>query len=104
MHPSLAAAQELLEAKTADYQGGATDTEADPARLQYFPYGTTSYMHMIHTKWLRVQNILQAGGTPNFESIEDSLLDMINYTAFFHAFIAMQRQQREARDGQSAAE
>lgn len=38
MHPSLEKAQVILEQKSMDYQG-CTDAEADPRRLDYFPFG-----------------------------------------------------------------
>ena len=42
----------LKKKKSEDYQGG-TWSEAD-----YFPYKEKSYSHMIHTKYLRMRNIV----------------------------------------------
>ena len=80
----------LKEAKSVDYQGGMW-TEAD-----YFPFGNYSYMHMIHTKYLRMRNIMEKQN-PNFESLEDTLIDMINYCAMYAA--AIENAKLEAQDG-----
>ena len=70
----------LKELKSKDYQGGMWKEE------DYFPFGHQSYMHMIHTKYLRMRNIMEAEDT-NFESLEDTLVDMINYSAMYAAYI-----------------
>ena len=70
----------LKEAKSKDYQGGKW-TEED-----YFPFGDQSYMHMIHTKYLRMRNIMEVDDV-NFESLEDTLIDMINYCAMYAAYL-----------------
>ena len=41
---------------------------------------------MIHTKYLRMRNIMEAEQT-NFESLEDTLIDMINYCAMYAAYL-----------------
>ena len=74
----------LKELKSKDYQGGKW-TEED-----YFPFGDQSYMHMIHTKYLRMRNIMEAEET-NFESLEDTLIDMINYCAMYAAWLENQK-------------
>ena len=70
----------LKEEKSKDYQGGNWEEE------DYFPFGGQSYMHMIHTKYLRMRNIMEVD-TPNFESLEDTLIDMINYCAMYAAYL-----------------
>jgi len=75
-------AAELKERKQADYQGNMW-TEED-----YFPYGNKSYMHMIHTKYLRMRSLAETEGkTINFESLEDTLIDMAVYCAMFAAYL-----------------
>jgi len=75
-------AAELKEKKQADYQGDRY-TEED-----YFPFGNLSYLHMIHTKYLRIMNLAQkADKKSNFESLEDSLTDMAVYCAMFSAYL-----------------
>ena len=66
--------------KSKDYQGGCWK-ESD-----YFPFGDTSYIHMMWTKMLRIRSVAEQENT-NFESLEDSLLDMINYSAMYIAYL-----------------
>lgn len=73
------AAIELKERKSKDYQGSQF-TEED-----YFPFGDLSFLHMIHTKYLRIRSVAEQEST-NFESLEDSLIDMINYCAMYAAW------------------
>ena len=73
-------AADLKQRKSKDYQGGKW-TEED-----YFPFGDKSYLHMIVTKYLRIMSVAEQENT-NFESLEDSLIDMINYCAMYAAFI-----------------
>lgn len=70
----------LKEQKSADYQGGMF-TEAD-----YFPFGDQSFIHMLWTKMLRIRSVAEQEDQ-NFESLEDSLMDMINYAAMYAAWI-----------------
>ncbi len=70
----------LKERKSKDYQGGMW-TEED-----YFPFQHQSYLHMIHTKYLRIRSVAEKEAT-NFESLEDSLIDMINYCAMYGAWL-----------------
>ena len=75
-------AAELKEKKQADYQGDMW-TEED-----YFPYGNKSYMHMIHTKYLRMRSLAETEDKEiNFESLEDTLVDMAVYCAMFAAYL-----------------
>ena len=74
----------LKQQKSKDYQGDMW-TEED-----YFPFGNESYLHMIHTKYLRIRSVA-AQKEANFESLEDSLIDMINYCAMFAAYLENQK-------------
>jgi hypothetical protein len=92
-HPSLVKAQEIMDRKSEDYNGSA---DVDPARKEYFPYDVYSYLHMIHTKVKRLESVLlNNNGATNFESAEDSALDLINYAAFFHAYLEQQNNVRD---------
>ncbi len=71
---------ELKERKSKDYQGSQF-TEED-----YFPFGHKSYIHMLHTKMLRIRSVAEQEST-NFESLTDSLIDMINYSAMYAAWV-----------------
>lgn len=87
-HPALTYAQSLMDAKSKDYGN------LDHARQDYFPFGATSYMTMIHTKYARLMNLTRAeqeGKEANFESIQDSVVDLLNYAAFFWAYLEAQK-------------
>ena len=73
-------AADLKMRKSKDYQGSQF-TEED-----YFPFGHLSYIHMMHTKMLRIRSVAEQEST-NFESLYDSLIDMINYSAMYCAWI-----------------
>jgi len=73
-------AAKLKIKKSKDYQGGQWK-ESD-----YFPCGDQSYIHMMWTKMLRIRSVAEKQDV-NFESLEDSLLDMINYSAMYIAFL-----------------
>ena len=85
MHPSFEKAQAILERKSIDYQG-CSDAESDPARRNYFPFGDESYLHMIHTKFERIKKTYGPGDNQN-ESTLDSVYDLINYAAFYAAYL-----------------
>lgn len=72
---------ELKERKSKDYQGSQF-TEDD-----YFPFGHHSYIHMLHTKMLRIRSVAEQDGSQNFESLTDSLIDMINYAGMYAAWV-----------------
>ena len=76
----LEAAADLKLKKSQDYQGSQF-TEED-----YFPFGHHSYIHMLHTKMLRIRSVAEQD-TTNFESLYDSLIDMINYAAMYGAWV-----------------
>lgn len=78
----------LKQQKSKDYQGSQFEEE------DYFPFGDLSYMQMVHTKYLRMRSVLNSGN-PNFESLEDSLIDMINYCAMWAAYIVNKEQSDE---------
>ena len=66
----------LLQARKAqDYQAG-TD------RDNYFPLGLPSFATMINIKALRLVSLAAKPESPQFESVKDTSLDLINYAAF----------------------
>ena len=79
-------AAELKKKKSEDYQGG-TWNESD-----YFPYKEKSFSHMIHTKYLRMRNIVDGNQKTNFEALDDTLIDMAVYAAMFAAYIKNNKQ------------
>ena len=64
---------DLKAKKSQDYQGSSIE------QSEYFPYGQLSFNHMLWTKVLRIRSVSDQNGSQNFESIEDSLKDLIAY-------------------------
>lgn len=88
-------AANLLIGKTLDYNGDKLFTgemKLDDARIQYFPHGMLSYHHMLHTKLLRIENLIKSGNNPRNESMKDSLIDLVNYAAFMYTYISEDEQ------------
>ena len=79
---------ELQQRKSRDYQN-------DNSRIQqadYYPRGVASLMDIINTKTLRLWSVIEAMESdpeyePNFESLEDSCVDITNYASFFAAYM-----------------
>jgi len=79
--------------KSNDYQNPNSRIK----QIDYYPRGVLSIMEMIHTKTTRMWSVLEAaesGKNPNFESLEDSAKDLINYASFFVTYL------RKEFDGQ----
>lgn len=74
--PSLLEATALSVSKSQDYNSSVP-------RTTYFPFGHTSYCHMIWTKALRARNLVESRTVPNHESLRDTLLDIINYASYW---------------------
>ena len=74
--------------KSNDYQNpNSTIRQAD-----YYPHGVSTILDIIHAKVLRLRSVLEAmehdqNYQPNFESLEDSGKDLINYSSFMVAYI-----------------
>ena len=89
MKESLKVLQECAELQTKksnDYQNPSSKiTQAD-----YYPNGITTIHDIMHAKMLRMLSVMEAMQSddyePNFESLEDSGKDLINYTSFFVAY------------------
>jgi len=72
--------------KSRDYQNpNSTVKQAD-----YYPNGVITIHDIMHAKMLRMKSVMEAmqsdGYDPNFESLEDSAKDLINYASFFVAY------------------
>lgn len=60
------------------------------SQSDYYVRGVSTILDIAYGKVLRMYSVLEtmeAGGKVNFESIEDSCLDLINYTSFIVAFM-----------------
>jgi len=76
---AVARAQRLVIRKGQDYN------KADGTRDGYFPFGLASYAQMVHVKAQRLNSLAlkaMAGEAINFEGVEDTCLDVINYASF----------------------
>jgi len=88
---------ELQLKKSNDYQNpNSTIRQAD-----YYPNGCQTILDTMNGKVLRMRSVMEAmvndpNYQPNFESLEDSAKDLINYASFFVAY------SRGKIDGQTA--
>lgn len=85
----------LQKQKANDYQNGSSRIR----QADYYPQGIATILDVIHAKTLRMRSVLEAMANdpdykPNFESLEDSGKDLINYASFMVAY------QRGEIDGQ----
>ena len=78
--------------KSSDYQ----NENSNIRQAMHYRRGVDTIQDMIHQKLLRAQSLLESGETPNFESLEDTYKDIINYSSFAVSYI------RHGMDGQSA--
>ena len=81
---------ELQQKKSRDYQNENSD---------HYPRGCATILDMVHQKITRIYSVMEAaevGGDPNFESLEDSAKDAINYLSFFVSY------RRGMMEGQSS--
>lgn len=91
----LSEAIELQIKKSQDYQNPLSSV----TQVDYYPRGVWSILDIINAKYLRMVSVLETmenGGKVNFESVEDSAVDLINYASFVVAYM------RGEVDGQQA--
>jgi len=72
---------ELQLKKSRDYQNPKSRIK----QADHYPRGIATIMDMIHQKIVRAYSVMETaelGESPNFESLEDSLKDAINYCSF----------------------
>jgi predicted HAD superfamily Cof-like phosphohydrolase len=84
MSPVLKKVVTLRAKKGQDYNAG-------PTLKDYFPFGHKSYAQMVHLKTVRIHSLLavmEQGRQPNFEGLQDTLEDLINYTTFYAEALA----------------
>tara|TARA_B100000902_G_scaffold378470_1_gene411759 strand:+ start:3081 stop:3452 length:372 start_codon:yes stop_codon:yes gene_type:complete len=86
MKESIKVLQECAELQTKkgnDYQNPNSRIQ----QADYYPQGVATLLDIIHAKMLRMRSVIEAMQNdpdydPNFESIEDSAKDMVNYGSF----------------------
>jgi hypothetical protein len=86
---------ELQEKKGRDYQNPNSIVK----QADYYPNGIMTILDIVHAKTLRLRSVIEAmqhdkNYQPNFESLEDSGKDLINYSSFLVSYI------RNGIDGQ----
>ena len=75
---------DLMVKKGKDYQGGSVCDD------DYYPHGWKSFDTMLTTKVLRFRSVMEQQGNVNFDTAEDCLKDLINYSA--RAIVWLNRQ------------
>jgi len=80
----------LMEKKGKDYQGGSVCDE------DYYPHGWKSFDTMLTTKVLRFRSVMEQKGDVNFDTAEDCLIDLINYSA--RAIVYINRHNRHSQN------
>lgn len=78
---------ELQLKKSRDYQNPNSSIK----QADYYPNGCMTILDTIQAKVLRMRSVMEAmvndpNYNPNFESLEDSAKDLINYASFFVAY------------------
>ena len=86
---------ELQIKKGNDYQ----NTHSRIRQADYYPRGIATILDIVYAKVLRMQSVIEAMENdpeyePNFESLEDSAKDLINYGSFMASYM------RGGMDGQ----
>lgn len=79
-------AAELQEKKSRDYQNPLSRVR----QADHYPRGVYTILDTVNGKILRMYSVLEtmeAGGNINFESVEDSAIDAINYLSFIVAYM-----------------
>ena len=82
---------ELQNKKSQDYQS----KESNVTQAMHYRRGVDSIHDIIQGKCYRAQSLLESGGDPNFESLEDTYKDIINYCSFAVSYM------RGKMDGQN---
>lgn len=89
-HPgALAQAALLCLQKSEDYNSDQIQNPHLIDRSAYFPFGVVSYAQMLHTKaqrFISLTNKVVKKQTVNFEGLEDTAMDIINYAGFFVSY------------------
>ena len=89
---------DLQNKKSQDYQ----NPNSNIVQSMHYRRGVDTIHDMIHQKLLRAQSLLEGSGgqATNFESLEDTYKDMINYCSFAVSYLRgrMEGQDQHKRD------
>jgi len=69
--------------KSQDYQ----NPNSNVVQAMHYRRGVDSIHDTMHGKMLRAQSLLESGSDANFESLEDTYKDLINYASFAISYI-----------------
>ena len=76
---------ELQARKSKDYQ----NEKSRIRQADHYPRGCATILDMVHQKITRIYSVMESmeqGDSVNFESLEDSAIDAINYLSFFVSY------------------
>ena len=73
----------LQRQKSNDYQS----PDSNIRQAMHYRRGVDTIHDMIHQKVLRAQSLLESRSNPNFETLEDTYKDIINYASFAVAYL-----------------
>lgn len=84
--------------KSQDYQ----NPNSNIVQAMHYRRGVSTIHDMIHQKLLRAQSLLEpcengAGYNPNFESLEDTYKDLINYASFAVSYLRFQMEGQDTK-------
>ena len=88
---------ELQKRKGEDYQSAKSNV----VQAMHYRRGVDTIHDAIQGKLYRAQSLLESGrtGAPNFESLEDTYMDLINYASFAVSYMRGKMEgQVEGRD------
>ena len=69
--------------KSKDYQSDSSNI----TQAMHYRRGVDTIHDIIIGKLMRATSLIESGNDPNFESLEDSCLDLINYATFFASYM-----------------
>jgi len=75
----------LKKKKSHDYNSGGIN------KFDYNLHGSITCLDDIWKKVLRLRSLIDSGKEPSNETIEDTLIDIINYSADFYAYLQYQK-------------
>lgn len=81
MKESLRVLQECAELQSRKSQDYQSDT-SNVLQAQHYRRGIDTIHDILIGKITRATSLLESGNAPNFESLEDTYKDMINYASF----------------------
>ena len=73
----------LQQAKSQDYQ----NPNSNVVQAMHYRRGVDSIHDIMQGKLYRAQSLLESGNHANFESLEDTYKDLINYASFAVAWL-----------------